>query len=316
MQSLDLNTPFFIVGPLRSGTTLLRLLAGHHPEICRCEEMDFVTPTLATSQQLPDSTEYSSAMQTDRGFRLSGYQIDATQTFDQIAMSFLAQRQTMDGKPYVGATVHHDFDQLPRIWPQAKYIYLLRDPRDVARSCVQMGWAGTAWHGAAHWTQANDAWGQLSQTIASEQRIIVRFEDLISDSKAILERVCEFIGVEYCPAMLDIEQDTTYSRPDPKAAASWMSAPQRDIQQVEARVGKQRMEQWGYTPSNIPELELTFVTRLQISISDLVGRIRLRMKRFGIGLWALGVVSRRLPFKRLRESTQLKIDAVTDSRMK
>ena len=32
--------PFFLVGAVRSGTTLLRLLLGNHPRICRCEEFE------------------------------------------------------------------------------------------------------------------------------------------------------------------------------------------------------------------------------------------------------------------------------------
>jgi hypothetical protein len=32
-KSVILDSPVFVVGPLRSGTTLLRLLLDHHPEI-------------------------------------------------------------------------------------------------------------------------------------------------------------------------------------------------------------------------------------------------------------------------------------------
>ena len=36
-----LNSPIFIVGPLRSGTTLLRLLVGNHPDIYGIGEFEY-----------------------------------------------------------------------------------------------------------------------------------------------------------------------------------------------------------------------------------------------------------------------------------
>ena len=40
------ETPFFLVGCVRSGTTVLRLMLGHHSRVCNCDEMDYVTPAL------------------------------------------------------------------------------------------------------------------------------------------------------------------------------------------------------------------------------------------------------------------------------
>lgn len=43
--------------------------------------------------------------------------------------------------------LHHHFYGVPKVFSQAKYIHLIRDGRDVARSCITMGWVGNLlWH--------------------------------------------------------------------------------------------------------------------------------------------------------------------------
>ena len=49
------GNPFFLVGAVRSGTTVLRLMLGHHREICKCEEMEYVTSALKQFSGVPDA---------------------------------------------------------------------------------------------------------------------------------------------------------------------------------------------------------------------------------------------------------------------
>jgi len=62
--------------------------------------------------------------------------------------SFLVQKRELESKQFVGATVHRKFDKLLMIWPDAKFIHVVRDPRDVARSVVKMGRVGHVYYGA------------------------------------------------------------------------------------------------------------------------------------------------------------------------
>ena len=308
---------FFLVGSVRSGTTLLRLLLGHHPSICACEEMEYVAETVARHGTSPDMVAYRHALRLDRGFQATGFDIDDSMSFTELADSFMRQRWERDGRPVVGATVHNHFDALVRLWPDAKYIFLHRDPRDVARSCVQMGWVGTPWHGARFWVDAQEAWSRLSEAVPTERRLTLRFEDLVADTEATLATCCEFLDLEYDPAMLEIERDTTYRRPDPKAAKSWRtSASDREVAQVETVVGRQRLAAAGYEHSGLPELPVAGLGRWRIAVTDAVRRVRFRVRRYGLGLWAAGVASRRLPFQGWRERVQARIDAVDTQHLK
>ena len=83
-------------------------------------------------------------------------------TIAALVNDFLRQKQAASGgKPHVGATVHRHFERLRFLWPDARYIHLVRDPRDVARSVVQKGWAGNIYQASEFWIQAENCWDSL-----------------------------------------------------------------------------------------------------------------------------------------------------------
>jgi hypothetical protein len=306
------SAPFFLVGAVRSGTTVLRLLIGHHPQICRCDEFEYVTEAIAGQPQWPDVDAYVRGLPRHRGFRASGLRVKPSSSFPEIARDFLAQVQQSDGRTIVGAAVHHHYDELPRIWPDAKYIHLIRDPRDVARSCVQMGWHGNSWSAISMWESAQDAWRRLRTRLPEDRWMEVRFESLTANAEFELARITRFLGVDYDPAMLEIERDTTYKRPRPSGARSWRTdAPEREVREMEARLGP-RLVEAGYEPSGFAPLEIGPLRRWVLRQDSRLGRIRFAIRRYGFPLWCLSVICRRLPFQKLRDRVQLTIDSIDE----
>ena len=47
---------------------------------------------------------------------------------------------TRGSEGQISLNVHRNADRAIRIFPQARFIHLLRDPRDVALSAIGMGW--------------------------------------------------------------------------------------------------------------------------------------------------------------------------------
>ena len=305
------NPPFFIVGSLRSGTTLLRLMLGHHSKICRCEEMDYVTAPIAEMRaRTSDAEHYRQYLGDSVGFRLSGYTIPVSDSFAEVATDFLRQRQDIDGRPFVGATVHHHFEWLPELWPMARYIHLVRDPRDVAPSCVQMGWHGTPWRAAKIWNAAHDSWTVLKSQTSADQRMELSFENLVADPERSLALICNFIGVEFEASMLSIDRDTTYSRPSARAAKSWRDSCSKDhIAQVEDTVGN-RLVIAGYTPSGYPALKTGPRTRLRLAIQDILNRMRFRWKRYGLLLWLGELAARRARLSYFHKKLKRRVDEI------
>ena len=306
-------SPFFLVGSVRSGTTVLRLMLGHHPRICRCDELEYVASAIAGRADWPDVAEYVRNLPRHRDFRQSGFVPDPSMSFPEMVQDFFTQLREADDREIVGATVHNHFDELTRLWPNAKFIHLDRDPRDVARSCVAMGWAGNAWAGIGIWIAADDAWRRLAQRLPPERRLEVTFEELTRTTEPELARICEFLGVGYDPAMLAIEADTTYRRPSASEARSWRdSAPHQEVREMEARLGP-RLALRDYEPSGLAPLDLSPARRLALQFEHRLRRMRFSQRRYGLLRWTAAAVLRRLGPSRLLDRPRERLRTAFDT---
>ncbi|MBL8723152.1 MAG: sulfotransferase [Planctomycetes bacterium] len=311
--ALARQQPYFLVGSPRSGTTLLRLLLGHHPALTACEEFEFVAPFVkAAAPGWPCLDRYRRALPERFDVRLGNLlPLPTATTFPALAEALLWRLSRADDTRRIGATVHHDFEHLPRLWPDAQFVHLVRDPRDVTRSCAKMGWFGNAHGAVSMWRAAQRSWQRLAAAVPAERRLLVQFEALVADPVAELTRICTFLGIDFDPRMLEIEADTTYRRPDPRHCRSWrtsMSA--RDIRAVEAELGAE-LQAAGYQPSNLPPLRLTWLRRAHLRFDNRWGRIRAAQRRYGYLLWLGRVAANRLPWPGLRRYVQRRWDAIT-----
>mgnify|MGYP001793069280 FL=1 len=216
-----LRRPVFLVGAERSGTMLLRLMLDHHPHIAFGSGFDYSIYGLDSHGRLMNLVDYYRWIQTDRNFLAQRPRIDRRLTYHQLVNSFLKQFQRDSQKPTIGATIHTHFDRLLQIWPEASFIHIVRDGRDVSRSCMAMGWAGDGWHGAERWIKAEKLWDKVTQQVPEHRRYEVRFESLIEDTVNTLDGVCQFMGHRYHPDMMDYAKDSGYSLPDGRLVNQW-----------------------------------------------------------------------------------------------
>lgn len=96
-----------------------------------------------------------------------------------------------------------DMALLGDLFPDARFIHLLRDGRDVALSLMQVAWgprrlseAAEVW---AHRVRAGRASGKL---LGADRYREVRYEALVDDHEAELRAICPFLELEYRPEML------------------------------------------------------------------------------------------------------------------
>jgi hypothetical protein len=92
---------------------------------------------------------------------------------------------------------------------QARFVHLIRDGRDVAVSrgarAVKRGREATpAREEAETWKRRIE--GARAEAHEVEHYLELRYEDLIADTKRVLRQICEFIDLEYDPAMLDYHE--------------------------------------------------------------------------------------------------------------
>ena len=166
------GSPTFLVGSERSGTTLLRLMLEHHPQVAWCHDLSFAVEPLGDGAEFPPMDAYLDWLSANRMFRDSGWTARPGLSYRELMDSFLEQER--GDKPHVGAVVHARYDRLLRIWPEARFLHILRDGRDVARSCIGMGWNGNLWTAAGRWTAAESTWDRLAQQLPGDRRLTVR----------------------------------------------------------------------------------------------------------------------------------------------
>ena len=310
-----ISQPIFLVGAERSGTTLLRLMLDHHSNITFHSEFEFVVDYFQNNNY-PFMDDYYEYLATDRLFQSSNFEIDYSFDYPQLVNSFLIQKRKNTGKYFVGATVHRHFDRLLQIWSDAKFIHIIRDGRDVTRSCIKMNWAGNVWTGCDRWIEVEQLWSHLKTKLSSDRYIEIRYENLITHTESTLTSLCNFIGTTYNPAMLSYPQSSSYDLPDPNLLCQWKSQlSPREIRLLEAKIGD-ILTDYGYELSNISPLGVNFlleqILKLHSKLAVVIGRINI----YGLSLILSSFISRLLQLRQWQKQVQLQCNTIDTSRLK
>ncbi len=96
-------------------------------------------------------------------------------------------------------------ETIRQLWPDAKIIRIIRDPRDVGLSTRKIPTFSDrilpniyVWH---QWNANAESFLE-----ADSGSITVRYEDIVDDAEYQLKRICDHIGEDFDPAMMQFEQ--------------------------------------------------------------------------------------------------------------
>ena len=213
-----------IVGSPRSGTTLLRLMIDAHPEIASPPETGFLDlgPELIEGPAGPREnflhrlTHYPADAPNWPDFHLDAEALRAAvaaiEPFDlsEALRAFYRLYAARFGKSRWGEKTPMyclRMDVIEQVLPEARFIHVVRDGRDVAVSLREQ------WFSPGHDIAIQaDYWRSNVLTAhrlgASRRHYMeVRYEDLIHDTQAELRRVSGFLGVGYHDCMLDYHRN-------------------------------------------------------------------------------------------------------------
>lgn len=275
--------PVFLVGSERSGTTLLRLMLDHHPDVKFCQEFEFVVDAVRDGR-IPTIQEYAEHLKTDRVFNCSGLTLNTDTDYVGACRDLLDQRLRASGKTYIGATVHRYYETLLKIWPDARFIYIQRDGRDVARSCIGMGWDGNIYTASTRWIESVHAWNALRDKLDPSRYIETSYEKIIADTRDELTKLCRFIGTEFHEDVWQYQDNSTYGEPDVKLIAQWKrKLSPRELGLVEGRIADLLTMQ-GYELSGHPPIKMTPLLRKRLWLQDRWARMTYRWKELGVCL--------------------------------
>ncbi len=111
-----------------------------------------------------------------------------------------------EGKKRWGDKTPHNVFHIPvlhMLFPDARFIHIYRDGRDVVRSWVRAPFGPTnIVEAAAEWQRFVRAGQQGGATLPPTQYLEIRYETLLADPEATLRSVCRFIDESFEPAML------------------------------------------------------------------------------------------------------------------
>ena len=192
-----------LVGFPRSGTTLLEQVLAGHPDVVALEE----APTLAEP--------YAEFMTSDADLRrLAGLGPDETRAWRerywaQVASLGVraADRVFLDKAP--AGTLY--LPLIAKLFPAAKVLFAVRDPRDVVLSCFRndfqlnaMTYAFTDLGETARCYDACMRMADVYRRVLPLDLHEVRHETLVEDFDAELARIAGFLGIEVTSSMADI----------------------------------------------------------------------------------------------------------------
>ena len=286
---------------------MLRLMLDGHPRISCIHELDCLFDYL---EKTPSGWRIDlDALAQDWIFRETGLRIPEGLTGVAALHDLIGQVQDRAQGGTAVFMLHRGLDKALEVLPEPRVIHLLRDPRDVARSWVGMGWQGNAYRAIEGWIETEGAWDE-TRLPAGTPVTDLHYEALIADPQGTLDRLCAFMGEIYDPAMLDYPDRSTYSEPDPRLSYQWrkkMSA--QDVRLIEGRLG-QMLRARDYRPSGKEPLIPSPVHRAQLILQSAYRRWRFAIGRYG-ALPVLRAIGKRLGMERLALSAQSRIDAIT-----
>lgn len=194
----------FLVGFPRSGTTLLEQALAGHPDVQTLEE----APTLAE----PYAEFLSSPQDCARLARLDGAEADHWRagywaTVRAHGVDTARGRLFLDKAPAGTLTI----PLIAKLFPKARIIFAVRDPRDVVLSCLRsafqmnaMTYAFTSLEGTASCYRACMAMARTYRRVFALEIMDVGYEALVDDFEARLAAISAFLGLTPHPSMLDI----------------------------------------------------------------------------------------------------------------
>lgn len=218
MGALSSFPNLFLIGMPRSGTKLLREILNNHSKIFIPDFELVVIPKLVSEYgdralTPEDRTRIVKTLRRSIFFFYyeSGRSFDFSQLHDARTLQqlinalFLELAGSKETLSYYGdkspSNIAH-CDMLMNFFPNARFIHIVRDPRDYALS-VRKAWNKSIVRAVDRWSRSIESFSRIADS-APERVLEVRYEDLLV-SPASTARLCtDFLGLEFDSGVIQL----------------------------------------------------------------------------------------------------------------
>lgn len=306
--------PFFIVGSDRSGTTLLRLYLDANSRLAVPSESWFLIDLFAAfgpgagrhdgpgfpAGAAPGQGRVLTAAELERAVELvtnhprfsDGWHVDPDALREDLArVSHPTLADFIDTLYRLETGVGADgrwgdktpeyalhMTDIARTFPLAQFIHIVRDGRDVYLSLASKRWSDrghTPYELGRYWSRAVGTATAAGERLGPQRYLLIRYEDLVLDTRATLMGVTEFLGVGFEEHMLGAHSeagkivtasesaagvhDKLFRAPRRSDVARWREAPGDRGVVLAAGVMAHELRVHGYP--DVPAQPVAFVTR-------------------------------------------------------
>jgi tetratricopeptide (TPR) repeat protein len=196
-----------LCGHPRSGTTLLEQMLDSHPAIVSAEEtaVFFQDVYLQLRRDAPEGTTMLSSLEAAPLNRLKQLRDAYFRNLESFHREPLGERLLIDKNPSLTGLI----PAFARVFPEAKFLIALRDPRDVCLSCFMqpfplnqvsamfLGLESTV----AEYASVMGLWTALAPRM-SNPGLEIRYEDVVENFESCSRRVLEFLQIPWDPSVL------------------------------------------------------------------------------------------------------------------
>lgn len=194
--------PIFIGGFFKSGTTLLRAMIGQHSAIAAgLETYWFDMDWKNKGDKLLERMHLLQEFYKIEKDIMSSIVAESTDSEDFLD-NFLGYYSQSSGKKTWAEKTPGNITQLDRIftrWPYAKFIHIIRDPRDVLASLRQNRKRDSVSEFSSLWAQflGNAEEWKRKQGKYADKFFEIRYEKLVLTPQEIMEQIFLFLGIEW-----------------------------------------------------------------------------------------------------------------------
>lgn len=263
-----MKQPFFLLGNPRSGTSLLRIILDSHPNIVvppecgfiewlfeKYKDWDFKKMIGPFIEDLYQTKKFETwnlpkddLLEVLNKHQPSTYQLTCQHIYFAYGNKFSKNLSNWgDKNNYYINHVH----KLKIIFPDAVFIHLVRDGRDVAASYKKINQSdfksrykpslpNTIKNIAIEWVSNLEVINNFFQTLEENKYITLRYEDLLNSPKQQLTRITSFLDLSYHPDMLNYHKRNQKYDIEPAETIEWKKKTLENIDS--SRIGRYKKD--------------------------------------------------------------------------
>lgn len=205
-----MKSPIFIFSLPRSGSTLLQRILGSHNKISTTAEPWILLPFVYTLKQNVIFTEYDHRTCykafSDFIAQLPNNKDDYWRCLAGFAQSLYEKNMRPDTLYFLDKTPRYYLiiPEIVRMFPQAKFIFLFRNPLQVLASVI------TTWSKGRFYFQNNHIDLYRGPKLLAdgfekfiEKSFKVNYDELVSEPQSIVKNICEYLEIDFNNTLID-----------------------------------------------------------------------------------------------------------------